>query len=81
MPTNRPDLALKFVSATDAQGENMHDAASSWSQFRFRKGDFMAEREGVLTMGVNPTKVTFAIVPNIHTTFYVQPRLVLEKAK
>jgi len=81
MPTNRPDLALKFVSATDAQGENMHDAASSWSQFRFRKGDFMAEREGVLTMGVNPTKVTVAVVPNIYTTFYVQPRLVVEKAK
>ncbi len=82
MPANRSDLALKFVSATDAQDEKMANPAGSWSQYRFREGDFMVQRGGGWNMGnVRPTKVTFAVIPNIHTTFYVQPRLVAENAK
>ena len=82
MPTNRPDLALKFVSATDAQGNEMLNPSASWSQYRFREGDFMVRQDGVMSMvDVRPTKLTFAVVPNIHTTFYVQPRLAVEKAK
>ena len=42
----------------------------------------MVRRDGVMSIvDVRPTKVTFAVVPNIHTTFYVQPRLVVEKVK
>jgi len=81
MPTNRPDLALIFVGAADAQSNEMLNPSGSWSQYRFRKGNFMVRRDGGMSMDVRPTKLTFAVVPNIHTTFYVQPRLVLEKAK
>ena len=82
MPTNRPDLALKFVSATDAQGNEMLNPSGNWNQHGFQEGNFMVRRDGVMSMvDVRPTKLTFAVVPNIHTTFYVQPRLVVEKAK
>jgi RNA polymerase sigma factor (sigma-70 family) len=77
IPTNQPNLALKFVSASDNQGE-MQDASGSWGQYRFRKGSFSARRQNLLTTAVTPTKVTVAVVPNVHTTFYVQPRLVKE---
>ena len=30
---------------------------------------------GLRVGGFNPTKVTFAIVPNVHATFFVQPVL------
>jgi RNA polymerase sigma factor (sigma-70 family) len=82
MPTNRPDLALKFVGAADAQGNEMLNPSGGGSQYRFREGDFLVQRDGMMSMvDVRPTKLTFAVVPNIHTTFYVQPRLVVEKAK
>jgi len=75
IPTNHPNLALKFVSASDDQGE-MEDAGGSWNQYQFRKGSFMARRGNILTSAVTPTKVTIAVVPNVHTTFYIQPRLI-----
>ena len=82
MPTNQPDLALKFIGAADTQGNEMPNPSGSWNQDRFTEGNFMVQRDGVMSMGdVRPTKLTFAVVPNIHTTFYVQPRLVIEKAK
>ena len=80
IPTNQPNLALKFVSANDDEGE-MQDASGSWGQYRFRKGSFMARRGNVMTMDVKPTKVTIAVVPNVHTTFYTQPKLAVEKVK
>jgi RNA polymerase sigma factor (sigma-70 family) len=80
MPTNRPDLALKFVGAEDAQGNEMLKPVGSWDQYRFREGDFIVRREGILTtVDVRPTKVTFAVVPNVHTTFFTQARLATEK--
>ena len=39
MPTNRTDLALKFVCATDEQGRRTSEASGSWSQHGFRRGD------------------------------------------
>ena len=82
MPTNRLDLALKFVGAADAQGNEMLNPSGSWNQYRFTEGNFMVRRDGVMSMvAVRPAKLTFAVVPNIHTTFYVQPRLMVEKAK
>jgi RNA polymerase sigma factor (sigma-70 family) len=75
IPTNQTNFALKFVSASDNEGE-MQDASGSWNQYQFRKGFFMARRGNVMTMNVTPTKVTIAVVPNVHTTFYAQPRLI-----
>jgi hypothetical protein len=80
MTTNRPDLALTFVDATDAQGEHGKSGAGSWNQFSFRKGGFMARLpDGRYNMDFKPASVTLAVVPNIHTTFYVQPKLIPEE--
>lgn len=82
MPTNEPGLALKFVGATDARDEQLEMPAGGWNQYTFHEGDFMARRGGRLTMvDVRPTTVTFAVVPNVHTIFYVQPRLLAESVK
>ncbi|HAO79023.1 MAG TPA: hypothetical protein DCQ92_08625 [Verrucomicrobia subdivision 3 bacterium] len=82
MPTNRPDLGLRYISATDDQGENLLQSSGGGGQYAFLEGYFMAQRGGVLHMGdVKPATVTFAIVPNVHTTFYAQPKLVVEKVK
>jgi hypothetical protein len=78
MPTNRTDLALKFVCVTDQQGRKTSGSGSgSWNQYRFRKGDFMVKLpDGTLSVGsFHPATVTFAIVPNVHATFYAQARL------
>ncbi len=82
MSTNRQDLALRFVCVTDDQGENTSEASGSWWQYSFRKGSFMWHKGGILTVGgLKPTKITFAIVPNVHRTFYAQPKLIVEKVK
>ena len=79
MPTNRPSLGLRYISATDDHGENLFQPSGGGGQYSFREGSFMVRRGGILHMdGVKPATVTFAIVPNVHTTFYVQPRLVGE---
>jgi hypothetical protein len=75
IPSDRSDLALRFVGATDMDGVALENPAGSWNQFQFRKGDFMAKKDGVMTADVKPAKVTLAVVPSVRTTFYVQPRL------
>jgi hypothetical protein len=80
IPTNHPNLALEFVKANDDQSE-MKDGSGSWDQYQFRKGNFMSRRGNMLILGGKPTKVTVAVVPNVHTTFYAQPKLVIEKVK
>ena len=81
MPTNRPDLALKFICVTDEQGNKSVQQSGSWGRHRFRKGSFNFRNGNVLTRDGNPTTMTFALVPNIHTTFYAQPRLADERVK
>ncbi|PYK99574.1 MAG: hypothetical protein DME19_08190 [Verrucomicrobia bacterium] len=81
IPTNRPNLGLRFINAADDAGENVYDASGSWNQYRFRKGSFMSRKGNVLTTGFKPTKVTVALVPNVHATFYTQPRLKGEPPK
>jgi RNA polymerase sigma factor (sigma-70 family) len=81
IPTNQPNLGLRFINAANDEGENVYDASGSWGQYRFRKGSFMTRRGNVLTMDFKPTKVTVAVVPNVHATFYTQPRLVGEGPK
>lgn len=76
IPTNRPDRALKFISATDNQNDSMIMPGGSWDQYMFREGGFMTQQNGTMRMDINPTKVTLAVVPNVHTTFYVQPQLI-----
>jgi RNA polymerase sigma factor (sigma-70 family) len=75
IPTNRPGVALKYVGVSDDQNDEFLEPSGSWGRFTFRKGSFMARKNGVVTFGPNPTKVTFAIVPNVHTTFLAKPRL------
>ncbi|HEV7923829.1 MAG TPA: hypothetical protein VGR14_00630 [Verrucomicrobiae bacterium] len=81
MPTNRTDLALKFVCVTDEQGRRTSKSGSgSWNQHYFREGNFMMRDSGIFTMsGFRLTTVTFAIVPNVRTTFYAQPQLLNER--
>lgn len=81
MPTNRSDLALQFVYVTDERGNKSAFASGSWDRHFFRKGSFMFQDGNALTMVGKPTTMTFAIVPNIHATFYAQPRLVVEQVK
>ncbi|PYJ94370.1 MAG: hypothetical protein DME23_25165 [Verrucomicrobia bacterium] len=82
IPTNQPNLGLRFINAADDESENAHDVqAGSWGQFSFHMGDFMTRRGNVLTTDFKPTKVTVAVVPNEHATFYTQPRLMRERPK
>lgn len=74
IPTNRNDVAITYVGAGDDTTDEFANPSGSWGQYDFRKGDYMVWRGGSMTSG-KPTKVTFAIVPNVHATFYVQPRL------
>jgi RNA polymerase sigma factor (sigma-70 family) len=77
IPTNDPNRALRFVSAADNERENVGEPSGSWDQYRFRKGSFMTRKENVLTTDFKPTKVTVAVVPNAHVTFYMEPQLVV----
>jgi hypothetical protein len=73
MPTNRPDLALRFVAVSDDGGQSVSKAdhpSGSWSRDRFRKGGFMVRKGDVLTSNFKPTTLTVAVIPIVHTTFY-----------
>ncbi len=75
MPTNHPELALRCVAITNDSGETARDGSASWSQYHFRKGDFMVQRSNVLFTGFKPTKVVVAVVSNFHASFYTQPKI------
>ena len=81
MPTNRPDLALQFVCVTDERGNKSVLESGSWNRHFFHRGSFRFRAENALTMDGKPTTMTFAIVPNIHATFYAQPRLVSQRGQ
>jgi hypothetical protein len=80
MPTNQPNLALRFVTAADDDGATGENPSGSWNQFRFRKGSFMVRKGNVLRTDFKPTRLTVAVVPNAHATFYTQPQLEIEAA-
>jgi RNA polymerase sigma factor (sigma-70 family) len=72
MPTNRTDVAVRLVMARDERGQRIDDWSGSWNQFGFWKEVKQPPRnETVLA--------TIAIVPNVHLTFYTQPRLLDSK--
>src|SRR6266567_2876448 len=81
IPTNQPNLALRFVNATEDGGQSAWNPSGSWGQYQFRKGSFMTRKGDRLTSVFKPTKFTVAVVPNVHVTFYTQPRLVGEGVK
>ena len=81
IPTNHSNLALKFVRVGNDQDDNFTEGSGSWGKYLFRKGNFMIRKGNNLEMNAKPTKVTFAIVPNVHTTFYTQPKLIVETVK
>jgi hypothetical protein len=78
IPTNRMDVALKFIEAIDSQGRKMEAGGASWGKYSFREGSFSSwiGKNSLTSVDVKPVKLTFAIVPNVHTTFYAQPRLI-----
>ena len=76
MPTNNPNLAIRVVGVTDDQGRVGTRPAGSWGQFHFREGDFLVLESNGFNANYHPTHVTFAVVTNIHLTFYAQPILV-----
>ena len=67
--TNRLDLRLLFVAANDREGRNLDGTSGSWNQYRFWR-----------TLRLNGTtqsvEATIAIVPNVHVTYFVQPKLI-----
>jgi hypothetical protein len=69
IPTNNSDLALKFVDAHDQRGKKIDEWSGSWDKYHFRR---MVDRP---PRGED-AYVTIAIVPNVHMTFFTQPRLV-----
>ena len=73
MPTNRSDLALKLIGVHDEQGKSVSGGGGSWNQHFFRRSIEPTPSQQV--------KVDIAIVPNVHTTFYAQPRLIIADAK
>jgi hypothetical protein len=77
IPTNRADLALRFVCLTDVHGRKLPDEfVGSWGQHSFRMGDFMPRgARGLNVASPGPATVTIAVVPCVHATFYAQPRL------
>lgn len=75
IPTNDTDLALKFINVADEQGNIGVFGGGSWGRFRFDAGASMVQKNGVYSMMERPATVTFAVVPSVRTTFYVQPRL------
>jgi hypothetical protein len=78
IPTNRTDIALRFVCITDEQGRKGINPGGSWNQHSFRMGNFFVQTEQGLTMSdLHLTKATIAIVPNVHATFYTQPTLLI----
>lgn len=81
IPTNNPNLALKYIRVANERGDVFTDGSGSWGQYQFGKGSFMTRNGNFVTEGLQPTKVTLAVVPNVHMTFYVQPKLVVEKGK
>jgi hypothetical protein len=75
IPTNRSDVAIRFRSVEDGQGETL-SGMGSWEQYSFRRGAFMQRIIGWPPMiQVQPKTLTLAIVTNVHATFYVQPVL------
>jgi len=76
MATNKPGLALKFIGVADDAGVPGEMGAASWSRLSFREGSFMFKKGNNFTAADQPATVTFAVVPNVHTTFYMQPVVV-----
>lgn len=71
IPTNRTDLGLQFVSMQDDQGKDLPYNSAGWNPHGFSRSMEITDSKQV--------KVTVAVVPNVHTTFYTQPRI--ESAK
>lgn len=71
IPTNRTDVALKFISLRDQTRKDIGFVSGSWSQHRFIWTFYS------LPAGKKPNEVVFAIVPAHHATFLTQPRLMI----
>jgi hypothetical protein len=72
--TNRLDLAVKFISAQDESGKNIDASTGSWGQYGFwQRIELPSKSEEV--------QATIAVVPNLHISFFAQPRLIVGGSK
>jgi hypothetical protein len=68
MLTNRPDLLILLAAANDREGRKLDIRGDS---------EAPGNAPGALRLGTNEwVDVTIAIVPYVHVTYYVQPKLV-----
>lgn len=72
IPTNRVNLALRFISIRTRTGREMTSLSGNWSQFSFYK--LLSEP----SLDSESKDVVFAIVPTAHLTFFTQPRTIAE---
>lgn len=68
MAADRTNLALRLVKIEDSKGHNLDGGSGSWNKSFFRRSVNAQNGQAAI--------VTLAIVPNVHTTFYAQPRLI-----
>jgi len=64
--TNRADLRLTFISATDKTGKSLDHQSGNWSQWHFWRSLEMPAAGEVI-------EATFAIHTNLPFTCFVQP--------
>jgi len=80
IPTNRTDMAIRFIDVRNAEGSKGELGSGGGDQHAFRYQWFSYRLpDGTTKIGdFKPSQLTFAIVPYIRTTFYVQPKLLPE---
>jgi hypothetical protein len=78
IPTNAANLRLLFVSARDADGRDLNRQTGSWGQHRFwRALDLSQFRKAfALSQPDDAVAATIAIVPNVHASYLIQPKLI-----
>ena len=68
MLTNRSDVRLLFVEAKDREGRDLNGFTGSWNQQGFWRA---LNLDGT----IQSVDATIAVVPNVHVTYYIQPKL------
>jgi hypothetical protein len=69
MPTNITNMRLLFIKARNGEGRDLNRWAGSWAQFHFWR---MLD----LSQAGDAVEATVAVVPNVHATYLIQPKLV-----
>jgi len=73
MPTNITNRRLLFIKARNAEGRDLNRRTGSWAQFQFWRMLDLSEAGDAV-------EATVAVVPNVHATYLIQPKLVPSSA-